>query len=102
MASNHDEVLAGCTLFSERKGAPSNVNISTLCGFMPGATHFVAYAGTSPEYCHVCQNSYRQDNSTAWNANMSYSDNNGGTWYTVSGMVHSNFEVYLAILNSDW
>ena len=102
MASNNDEVLAFCTASSERKGAPTNVNGATICGFMPGATHLIAYSGASPEYCHVCQNSYRQDNSTAWNADVSYSDNNGGTWTTVSGMVHSNLDAYYAILYSDW
>jgi hypothetical protein len=102
MASNNDEVLAFCTGNEESRGAPPNVNGATICGFMPGATHLIAYSGSSPEYCHVCQNSYRQDESTAWNADMSYSDNNGGTWYTVSGMVHSVHAAYLAILYSDW
>jgi hypothetical protein len=104
IASNGDEVLNdGCTVSSERKGAPGNVEIGTVCGFMPGATHFFAYAGATPEYCHTCSSSYLTDESTAWNADANYSDNNGGTWVTATAdTTHSIQTVYYAILYSSW
>lgn len=102
MGSNDDEVNAWCTGDPERMGTYNMDNLATVCAWMPGATHLIGYSGVAPEYCHVCQNSYRQDNSTAWDADTDYSDNNGGTWHSVSGMVHSNQDAYLAILYSDW
>jgi hypothetical protein len=100
MTSNNDELLSnGCTSSIERRGAPSNVSTSAACGLMPGATHFVAYSGSSPSYCHGC---YLTDSSTSWNANESYSDNNGGSWYTSAYMGHSILTMYYAIQYLSW
>lgn len=100
MASNNDELLSnGCIWFPETLGAPSSVSSGSECGLMPGATHFVVYTGPSPSYCHGC---YLTDMDTNWNADVSYSDNNGGTWYTTTGLTHSIQTMYYAVLYSSW
>ena len=100
MSSNNDELLSnGCTSSSERKGAPSSVSTSAVCGLMPGATHFVVYPGSSPNYCHGC---YLTDTNTVWNATEAYSDNDGGIWYSGNSNEHSIFTLYYAILYSSW
>jgi hypothetical protein len=100
MASNNDELLSnGCTTSIERKGAPSIVSTSSACGLMPGATHFVVYPGSFPNYCHGC---YLTDADTTWNATEAFSDNNGGVWYSGSSNEHSIFTLYYAILYPSW
>lgn len=98
LASEHDEVLQGCTVQSESLGAPHGTT-SASCGLMPGAKHFVIYPGPSPYYGH---GDYLEDNNTTWNADEEYSDNNGGTWYSVTNSEHSIFTMYDAILYSSW
>lgn len=100
MSSNNDELLSnGCAIGLESLGAPGGVSSGSLCGLMPGATHFVVYPGPSPSYCHGC---YLTDSSTTWNADADYSDNNGGTWYTTTSFEHSIITMYYAILYSSW
>jgi hypothetical protein len=100
MSSNNDELLSnGCTSSSERKGAPSIVSTTAACGLMPGATHFVVYPGSFPNYCHGC---YLTDSDTTWNATEAYSDTNGSVWYSGSSDEHSIFTLYYAILYSSW
>ena len=98
MSSENDEVLQWC-VSGESLGAPSNVDYVGECGLMPGATHFVVYPGPSPSYNH---GGYLTDTSTSWNADEDYSDNNGGTWYSVTNSQHSIFTLYYAILYSTW
>jgi len=101
MTSNNDSVLyLSCQAFGyERLGAPATVDYYPLCGFMPGATHFVAYPGPSPDYDH---GGYLVDTSTTWNADECYSDNNGGTWYCVTNSEHSLYTLMEATLSSGW
>jgi hypothetical protein len=101
MSSNNDELLTnGCTANNETLGAPLFVvSTTSLCGLMPGAKHFVVYPYLYPNYCHGC---YLTDTNTTWDAGESYSDNNGGTWYTVQNSEHSIFTMYYAILYSTW
>lgn len=99
LGSNNDTEVAEWCVSGARLGAPSAVNNKGLCGLMPGATHFVVYQGPSPSYNH---GDYLTDNNTSWNADMCYSDNNGGTWYCSTGMVHAIAEMYYATLYSSW
>lgn len=100
LASNNDELLSNlCTTNNDRRGAPSNVSNTAACGWMPGATHFVDYPGSYPNYCHGC---YLTDTNTSWNATEVYSDNNGGSWASVGNSEHSIFTMYYAILYSSW
>lgn len=98
MASEHDEVLGTCFSTLDSKGAPDGVT-SASCGLMPGGTHFVIYPGPSPTYDH---GGYLSDESSGWDAKVEYSDNNGGTWYTSTGMPHSILTMYYGILYSSW
>lgn len=100
LASNNDEVLSNfCTVNNDTRGAPSNVSNTAACGWMPGATHFVDYPGSYPNYCHGC---YLTDTNTTWNATEVFSDNNGGSWASVNNSEHSVFTMYDAILYSNW
>lgn len=93
------QVLSNCTRTEWVGSPPWQVGNRGICGFMPGATHFVDYIGPSPWYDH---GGYLGDNSTAWDANVVYSDNNGGNYVTTSGMIHASYEMYEAILYSSW
>jgi hypothetical protein len=66
---------------------------------MPGGTHFVVYTGPTPSYCHGC---YLTDADTSWSADVSYSDTNGGTWYTTTSFTHAIQTMYYAVLYSSW
>lgn len=99
LGSNNDTLVAEWCVGGARLGAPSSVNNLGLCGLMPGATHFVVYPGPTPSYNH---GDYLTDANTSWNADMCYSDNNGGVWYCSTGMVHAITEMYYAVLYSSW
>lgn len=104
MASNNDDVLRnGCDTNLDvpptNLGAPWAANYASLCGMMLGATHFVIYQGPSPSYD---LGGYLSDESSTWNADECYSDNNGGTWYQVSDSEHSIYTMYQGILSSGW
>jgi hypothetical protein len=100
MASNNDELLSTCpSIGQESLGASGGVSAGSECGLMPGGTHFVVYTGPTPSYCHGC---YLTDADTSWSADVSYSDTNGGTWYTTTSFTHAIQTMYYAVLYSSW
>jgi hypothetical protein len=97
MASNNDESLYwGCdsVIYTFNNGDLSN---TVMCGFMPRVPHLVDF--WSPGYNH---GGYLTDNSTSWDAGASYSDNNGGTWYTSNSYPHSIQNMQYAISYLYW
>ena len=103
MGGNYDSWLQAGNPLSERHGAPFGgyylAQSVELTALMPGATHFVFYPVDPPAYDH---GGYLTDSNTTWNANEDYSDNNGGTWASVSNSEHSIYTLYEAILLSTW
>lgn len=98
MASVYDNVVTNCGANIKTLGVPFE-GTEAVCGMKPGATHFVIYPGPYPNYDH---GGYLTDSNTTWNADEDYSDNNGGTWYSVSNSEHSIYTMFYAILYSSW
>jgi pimeloyl-ACP methyl ester carboxylesterase len=100
MSSFDDEVLAWCaSVFDSFNGYISSHSNAIECGFMPGATHLVAYIGPTPDYNH---GGYLTDEATTWDADMSYSDSNGQYWSTSVSMPHSIKTMMYAISYTSW
>ncbi len=111
MASYNDSALyVGCAATPDQFGGylgdeNSDPSINgEYCGFMPGATHLDAYTGPTPYYDH---GDYLTDTSTGWDADVSYSDNNGRNWTHACStctykMTHSIQTMLYAVSYTSW